>query len=381
LAFAATPAPTTSLPAIFDTGSTTNFETFDGKYSNIRELVTPYPIMCPNGTMMHATHEAELDFPALPIAARLVRLVPNLTSGTLVSFGQLCDNGCQALFDKHSVTTFYDNRPVLYGTRPGLRSLWTLTPSTMSSLPPTLAAANVLCPAFLPSSTLAADIVAFMHAALGSPVLSTLQKALDSGFLPGFPGLTSRSLRNNPPFSVATVKGHDGETYTNTSDLTTFKIAINAVLSTPNCLTCAIDLSDFYLMTRLKHPEYMRIHSSLLPQEIIDHYQLDVLIAPDGYFYVRINGGMYGLKQARRIANEAIVQRLATHDFIQCRHTPGLFRHKFRPIFFTLIIDDFFVVYTCQEDADFLISCLRLHYDTKVDWTASLYSGITMAWD
>jgi hypothetical protein len=134
-------------------------------------------------------------------------------------------------------------------------------------------------------------------------------------------------------------------------------------------------------MTRLEHPEYMRIHSSLLPQEIIDHYQLDVLIAPDGYFYVRINGGMYGLKQAGRIANKALVQRLATHDFIQYWHTPGLFRHKSRPIFFTLIVDDFFVGYTCQEDADFLISCLRLHYDTKVDWTAFLYSGITMVWD
>jgi hypothetical protein len=134
-------------------------------------------------------------------------------------------------------------------------------------------------------------------------------------------------------------------------------------------------------MTRLEHPEYMRIHSSLLPQAIIDHYQLDVLIAPDGYVYVRIDGGMYGLKQAGRIANEALVQRLATHDFIQCQHTPGLFRHKSRPIFFTLILDAFFVGYTCQEDADFLISCLRLHYDTKADWTASLYSGITMVWD
>jgi hypothetical protein len=85
LAFAAIPAPPTSFPAIFDTGSTTHFGTFDGKYCNIRELVTPYPIMCPNGTMMYATHEAEIDFHAHSITARLVRLVPDLTSGTLVS--------------------------------------------------------------------------------------------------------------------------------------------------------------------------------------------------------------------------------------------------------------------------------------------------------
>jgi hypothetical protein len=51
-------------------------------------------------------------------------------------------------------------------------------------------------------------------------------------------------------------------------------------------------------MTRLKTPEYMRIHASLLPKLIIDHYKLDVIIAPDGYIYVRIDGGIYGLKQA-----------------------------------------------------------------------------------
>jgi hypothetical protein len=168
---------------------------------------------------------------------------------------------------------------------------------------------------------------------------------------------------------------------TNTSDLTTFKIAINAVLSTPNCRGCAIDLSDFYLMTRLDTPEYMRIHASLLSQLIIDYYKLDVIIAPDGYVYVRIDGGMYGLKKAGRIANEALVKRLATHSFIQCRHTPGLFRHKSRPLFFTLIVDDFFVGYSCQEDVNLLLSCLRLHYDAKVNWDASLYSGIHMKWD
>jgi hypothetical protein len=52
------------------------------------------------------------------------------------------------------------------------------------------------------------QLVAFAHAALFSPALTTLRKALDRNFLPDFPGLTSRTLRDHPPPSLATDKGH-----------------------------------------------------------------------------------------------------------------------------------------------------------------------------
>jgi hypothetical protein len=53
-----------------------------------------------------------------------------------------------------------------------------------------------------------AEIVAFAHAALFSPSLSTLQKALDRNYVVGFPGLTAQTLRRHPPRSIATIKGH-----------------------------------------------------------------------------------------------------------------------------------------------------------------------------
>ena len=51
-------------------------------------------------------------------------------------------------------------------------------------------------------------LVAFAHAALFSPAIRTLKTALDRGYLPPFPGLTSKTLAKYTPHSMATAKGH-----------------------------------------------------------------------------------------------------------------------------------------------------------------------------
>ena len=47
-----------------------------------------------------------------------------------------------------------------------------------------------------------------MAAALFSPVLSTLDQALQAGFLLNFPGLSSKLLRKYPPQYIPMIKGH-----------------------------------------------------------------------------------------------------------------------------------------------------------------------------
>jgi hypothetical protein len=61
----------------------------------------------------------------------------------------------------------------------------------------------------------ASEIVRFMHAAMGYPVLATLDRALAMGLVKGFPGLTQQTLRKHPPFSDATIKGHMAQTRKN----------------------------------------------------------------------------------------------------------------------------------------------------------------------
>jgi hypothetical protein len=57
-----------------------------------------------------------------------------------------------------------------------------------------------------------AELVAFAHAALGSPALSTLSTTLEQNYDSGFPGLTAKSLRKYPPQSIAMANGHLDQT-------------------------------------------------------------------------------------------------------------------------------------------------------------------------
>ena len=54
----------------------------------------------------------------------------------------------------------------------------------------------------------------------------------------------------------------------------------------------------------------MRLPYNIIPQEIKSAYKLDALVE-NGFVYVRITRGMYGLPQAGLIANELLKKRLA----------------------------------------------------------------------
>jgi hypothetical protein len=68
--------------------------------------------------------------------------------------------------------------------------------------------------------------------------------------------------------------------------------------------------------------EYMRFPIAIIPQEVIDAYDLMSMVHND-HIYVEIRHGMYGLPQAGIIANQLLTRRLQPHGYYQCRHTPG----------------------------------------------------------
>ena len=63
-----------------------------------------------------------------------------------------------------------------------------------------------------------------------------------------------------------------------------------------------IDISNFYLGTPMKRKEYMRMKLKDIPQEIIDEYKLTDLATPEGWVYIGISQGMYGLPQSGILA-------------------------------------------------------------------------------
>lgn len=147
-----------------------------------------------------------MKLPNIPHQARLIHFFPELKSHSLLSISQLCDAGCQAHFDKNDVRIVYENEVILRGNRDPATTLWIIPveiESDNQNEDTTIHLANQInAPTKIP------ELVAFAHAALFSPAISTLQKAIDMNFLHDFPGLTSATIRQHPPASIATIKGH-----------------------------------------------------------------------------------------------------------------------------------------------------------------------------
>ena len=95
-----------------------------------------------------------------------------------------------------------------------------------------------------------------------------------------------------------------------------------------------------YFNTNLPKPRYMKIKLDILPQEIVDRYNL-LTIARNGYVYIKIKGGMHGLPKADILANELLKTRLVAKGYHEAQFTPDLYRHVWRPITFSLVVDNF----------------------------------------
>jgi hypothetical protein len=75
---------------------------------------------------------------------------------------------------------------------------------------------------------------------------------------------------------------YPGEVATPTADMLVAKILFNSIISTPNARFMTMDISNFYLTTPLKRPEYIRMKISDIPEEIKIEYKLRDLATDDG---------------------------------------------------------------------------------------------------
>jgi hypothetical protein len=164
------------------------------------------------------------------------------------------------------------------------------------------------------------------------------------------------------------------------ADLSTVKLLLNSVISTPGARFATLDLKDFYLGTPMARKEYMRIPLASIPQSIIDEYALHDK-AHKCLLLVEICKGMYGLLQAGILAFNQLKTHIATHGYAPCTHTPGLWTHSTRDITFSLVVNDFGIKYTNRDVTIHLLTALEKMYTVTTDWTGSLYLAMTLNWD
>ncbi len=173
---------------------------------------------------------------------------------------------------------------------------------------------------------------------------------------------------------------YPGELTTRTADITTAKLQWNSLLSTPNAKFMCLDIKKFYLSAPLDRFKDMRIAFALFLPWIIDQYGLANKVH-NGQIYVEMRCAVWGLPQAGILANKLLKNYLAPHGYFESTHKPGLWKHATRPISFTLMVDNFGVKYTPQDDIEYLIKCIMEKYELTMDWDGDLYCSICLKWD
>jgi hypothetical protein len=121
----------------------------------------------------------------------------------------------------------------------------------------------------------------------------------------------------------------------------------------------------------------MHLSMALLPDGIIRQCNLHN-IAHDGYVYLELRKGMYGLPQAGILASKRLTKHLATFGYYPTKQTPDLWRHKTRPVTFSLVADDFGVKYVGRRHAEHLVTALEALYPVTTDRHGQLYCGLTL---
>ncbi len=143
------------------------------------------------------------------------------------------------------------------------------------------------------------------------------------------------------------------------------------------CFACT-NIKNMYLETPLDQFKYMKIPIALLPDDIIEHYQLQEKVL-DGYVYMEICKGMYGLPQAVILANKLLKEQLVRHGYFKQPQTPGLWKHVTCLVWFNLCVDNFGIKYIGREHLQHLYNALHKEtYEIVEDWTDDQYCRISL---
>ncbi len=79
---------------------------------------------------------------------------------------------------------------------------------------------------------------------------------------------------------------YPGEVATPTMEMLVAKMLFNSVISTKGARFMTMDISNFYLMTPLHRPKFIRVKLSDIPDEVIEEYKLREKATKNGSIYI-----------------------------------------------------------------------------------------------
>jgi hypothetical protein len=186
-----------------DSGCTSHFLLVTAPCLNKVISQNPLTVRLPNGATMESSHTAVLEIPELNAIASKAHFYPGMAHHSLLSVGQLCDEGYIVTFRRYTVTICNsDNVKLLSGPRDDTIGLWRINlKSTIKHIPDPVAH-NVYELRFTGA------LVHYLHKALFSPTKAAMLQAVKDGHLITWPGLTEAAINKHLKLTPATAMGH-----------------------------------------------------------------------------------------------------------------------------------------------------------------------------
>ena len=137
----------------------------------------------------------------------------------------------------------------------------------------------------------------------------------------------------------------------------------------------------FYLDMPMVDPEYIRIKITDSPKEFILEYNLAGKEDHNRWIYFEIRRGCYGLPQAGILANNLLHGCLEKEGYYKAAMTPGHWKHKWQPIQFCLIVDNFGVEHVGIEHFNHLLVVLQRYHQVQTNMAGNTIASLNFQWD
>jgi hypothetical protein len=199
---------------------------------------------------MESSHTAELDIPGLNAAASKAYVFPGMAHHSLLSVGQLCDEGYIVTFQQDTVTICNsDSSKLLSGPRDATTGLWRIKLKQTNKKIPNPIANNLY------ELRNTGVLVHYLHKALFSRTKEAMLQAVKDGHLITWFGLTEDATNKHLKLTPATVMGHMNQRRQNIRSTSKASIekqqSPDTDLGTKNHLVYAVVANQAQLYTHL----------------------------------------------------------------------------------------------------------------------------------
>jgi hypothetical protein len=152
---------------------------------------------------MESSNTADLEIAKLNAAASKAHIFPGMAHHSLLSVGQLCDEGYIVTFQQDTVTICNsDDSKLLSGPLDDTTGLWRINLNQPVKHIPNPRANNVY------ELRNTGALVHYLHKALFSPTKAAMLQAVKDGHLTNWPGLTEVTINKHLKLTPATAMVH-----------------------------------------------------------------------------------------------------------------------------------------------------------------------------